>query len=63
LPPATPSTIQVALPPPGTVAVYCCVSEMVRADVAGVSVIVVFDTVTAAVDMGLVPPLPVQTSE
>ena len=63
LPPATPSTVQVAAPPPGTVAVNCCVRDTVIAAVFGDRLMVTLETVTAAVTVALVPPAPLQVSE
>jgi hypothetical protein len=63
LPPATPSTVQVTAPPPGTVGVNCCVCHNVIAAALGATLTVPLAMVTVAVLTLLVPPLPVQVSE
>jgi hypothetical protein len=63
LPPATPSTVQVTAPPPGTVGVNCCVCHKVMAAALGATLTVPLAMVTVAVLTLLVPPLPVQVSE
>jgi hypothetical protein len=63
LPPEIPSTVHVAPPPPGTVAVNCCVCDNVRAAVLGDTLIVVLEIATVAVTGALVPPGPVQVRE
>jgi hypothetical protein len=63
LPPAMPSTAQVAAPPPGTVAVNCCVWNRVMAAVLGDSVTAPLEIVTVAVATLLVPPAPLQVKE
>jgi hypothetical protein len=60
---ATPSTVQVTDPPPGTVGVNCCVWLKVIAAVAGARLIAVFETVTVADAAVLVPAGPPHTSE
>ena len=60
LPPATPSTVQVTAPPPGTVGVNCWVCHRVMAAAPGETVTVPLAMVTVAVLTLLVPPLPVQ---
>lgn len=60
LPPETPSTDQLAAPPPGAVAVNCCVCHSEIAATLGDTVTFMTVTVTVAV---LVPPLPVQLNE
>jgi hypothetical protein len=63
LPPAIVSTDQVAVPPPGTVAVNCCVCDKVMAAALGETVTVPVVIVTVAVAGVLVPPGPEQVSE
>ena len=60
LPPATLSTVQVAAPPPGTVAVNCFVCETVREAFVGDTLIEPLVTVTVAVAGALVPDDPLQ---
>ena len=62
LPPATPSTVQVAAPPPGTVAVNCCVAPGERGNLGRHDDRAAGD-VTVAVATLLVPPAPVQVTE
>lgn len=63
LPPATPSTAQVAAPPPGTVAVNCWLCNRVIAAIAGDKATAPFEIVTVAVAILLVPPAPLQVKE
>jgi len=63
LPPATPSTVHVTVPPPGTVGVNCCGCHSVMAALLGETVTLPFAMVTVAVLTLLVPPLPVQVRE
>jgi hypothetical protein len=58
-----PSTVHVAPPPPGTVAVNCRVCDNVRAAVLGDTLIVVLEIATVAVAGVLVPPAPLQVRE
>ena len=59
LPPATPSTDQVGVPPPGTVAVNFCVCHTVIPAALGDTVTVPVVIVTVAVATLLAPPAPV----
>ncbi|MGC2032510.1 MAG: hypothetical protein WA642_21010 [Steroidobacteraceae bacterium] len=52
-----------AAPPPGTVAVNCCVPDNVIAAVLGDKLIALLETPTATVATLLVPPGPVQVNE
>jgi hypothetical protein len=62
LPPTTPSTLQVAAPPPGTVALNCCDCDRVSAALRGVTAkLFAFVMPTVAV-AAPVPPAPVQVS-
>ena len=63
LPPAMPSTVQLAAPPPGTLAVNCRVCAEARAAVLGVRVTAPLEIVTEALATLLVPPVPMQVSE
>jgi len=63
LPPATPSTDHVSVPPPGTVAVNFCVCHTVIPAAFGDTVTVAVEIVTAAVAGALLPPVPVQVKE
>jgi hypothetical protein len=63
LPPPMPSTDHVAAPPPGTVAVNCCVRDSVIAATVGDTLIVILDRVTEALATELVPPAPAQLRE
>jgi hypothetical protein len=63
LPPATPSTVQLAAPPPGTVDVNCWVCDTVSVAILGDTVTVPVAIVTLVVAILLVPPAPVQVSE
>jgi hypothetical protein len=63
LPPAIPSTVQAAGPPPGTVAVNCCVRVSVMAAAVGDRLIAVLDTVRVAETGALLPPGPAHVSE
>src|ERR1700675_1060360 len=63
LPPATPSTAQVAAPPPGTVAVNCCVCVCTTAAIFGRIATAPLEIVTVAVATLLVPPAPLQLNE
>jgi hypothetical protein len=63
LPPAIVSTVHVAAPPPGTVAVNCWVWPIVSAALVGAMLMAAAVTVTVAVAAGLVPPGPAQVSE
>jgi hypothetical protein len=63
LPFAMPSTVQVALPPPGTVAVNCLVPPSTRGAVCGATLMVTLDTVTIAETKELVPAGPVHVKE
>lgn len=63
LPLAIPSTVQTASPPPGTVAVNCCVRLSVSAALFGARAMLTFDTVSVADATALVPPAPVQSNE
>jgi hypothetical protein len=63
LPPAMPSTAQVAAPPPGTVAVNCCVCVSAMAAMVGDNVTAPLEIVTVAVATPLVPPAPLQVKE
>src|ERR1700722_18883789 len=63
LPPAIPSTVQVAAPPPGTVAVNCWVCDTASVAIVGTTVTVPLEIVTVAVTTLLVPPAPLQLKE
>ncbi len=63
LPPLMPSTVQLALLPPGTVAVNCCDCDSVNAATVGAMDIEPLATVTVADASALGPPAPVQLSE
>ena len=63
LPPAMPSTVQVAAPPPGTVAVNCWVRVSVIAAVVGERLMVTLETVSVAEAGVLLPPAPLQVNE
>src|SRR5277367_3486281 len=55
-----PSTAQVAAPPPGTVAVNCCVCHWAMAAMVGDRITLPLEMVTVAVAILLVPPAPLQ---
>lgn len=63
LPPWTVSTDQAGVPPPGTVAVNCCVCQSVIPAALGETVTVPEAIVTVALAGALVPPVPVHVSE
>ena len=63
LPPAIPSTVHAAAPPPATVAVNCCDRVSVMAAKFGDRLIEMLDIPTAAMAALLVPPAPLQVSE
>jgi hypothetical protein len=58
-----PSTAQVAAPPPGTVAVNCCVCVCTTAAIFGEIATAPLEIVTVAVATLLVPPAPLQLNE
>lgn len=62
-PPATPSTAQLAVPPPGTVAVNCCVCDSGMEAIRGETVIAPLAMATVTDATALVPPGPEQASE
>ena len=63
LPPWTVSTDQTGVPPPGTVAVNCCVCHSEIPAALGETVTVQEAIVTVALAGALVPPVPVHVSE
>jgi hypothetical protein len=63
LPPAIASTVQVAAPPPGTVAVNCCVRVSVIAAAVGARLIEALATVSVADAASVLPPGPLQINE
>jgi hypothetical protein len=63
LPPAMPSTVQAAAPPPGTLAVNCWVRVSVMAAVVGERPMVALETVSVAEAGVLLPPAPLQVNE
>jgi hypothetical protein len=63
LPPAIPSTVQAAAPPPGTVAVNCWVRVSVIAAICGDRLMTTLETVTVAEATLLLPPAPLQSNE
>jgi hypothetical protein len=58
-----PSTVQVASPPPGTVAVNCFVAPSTSGAVCGATLMGTLDTVTIAETNALLPPAPLQVKE
>jgi hypothetical protein len=63
LPFAMPSTVHTAAPPPGTVALNCCVRLRVSAAFCGATAMMTLDTVSVAEATELAPPGPVQIKE
>src|ERR1700753_91735 len=63
LPPATPSTVHVALALPGTVAVNCRDAPTTSAAVWGAMLMTVFEAVTNTAVLRLLPPGPRQLNE
>jgi hypothetical protein len=58
-----PSTVHVALPPPGTIALNCWVRVSVRAAFCGDRLMVTLETVSVALAVLLVPPGLLQINE
>ena len=62
LPPEMPSTVQVAAPPPGTVAVNCCDCDRVSAACFGVTEKLFADVMLTTAEAAALPPTPEQVS-
>jgi len=63
LPPAIPSTLHVAVPPPGAVAANCWGCHTVRAAIRGTTLTLPLAIVTVAVLTVPAPPGPLQVNE